>query len=244
MSAAFRGEDRPRVFSGALVDILDRVEYRRVDPHDLDDPVYRLRYEAYRREEFIPFNSAGILQDRFEDDPNAYCFGVYIDGTLASSIRIHHLTPDCRRSATYAFFGDILDPMLDRGCSFIDPSRFSVDHEMSLAYPALPFLTLRLTVMAIRHFDATYGIHTVRPEHGPFYKRIWGAKLIAKGRSQPPLTFTMDLWMTEARSAYDGALKRFPLFNSTPEERHALFGPNPIPVRIPASSPAALAALG
>ena len=41
-----------------------RVSYRRVDLKDIDlDPVYRLRYDAYRREEFIPVNSQKVSGD-------------------------------------------------------------------------------------------------------------------------------------------------------------------------------------
>ena len=44
-------------FTTTLIDLMDRVEYRRVSADEQMDPVYRLRYEAYRREEFIPVNS-------------------------------------------------------------------------------------------------------------------------------------------------------------------------------------------
>ena len=60
-------------FVGTLIDILDRVEYRRVSPEEQSDPVYKLRYDAYRREEFVPFNPAGLVFDEFDDLPNAYC---------------------------------------------------------------------------------------------------------------------------------------------------------------------------
>ena len=85
-------------FVGTLIDILDRVEYRRVPPEQQDDPVYKLRYEAYRREEFVPFNPAGRVHDEFDDLPNAYCYGVYIDGQLVSSLRLHYVTREHQTS--------------------------------------------------------------------------------------------------------------------------------------------------
>ena len=72
-------------FAGNLLDILDRVEYSRVRMDVTDNPVYRLRYEAYRREEFVPVNDAGIVTDDLDGQPNAMCFGVLIDGELVSS---------------------------------------------------------------------------------------------------------------------------------------------------------------
>lgn len=210
-------------FAGALMDILERVEYRRVRSEELADPVYRLRYEAYRREDFIPFNSLGTLRDEFDEQPNAHCFGVYIDGDLVSSLRIHYLTPECRMSPSYSVFTDVLDPILDAGATFVDPTRFTSDFEATLAYPALPFLTLRLAVMATRHFRSTYGLHSVRPEHGPFYKRVLSSFLMAPARYYHGLTFPMELWGTRAQEVYEKTLRRYPFFDSTEQERQALF---------------------
>ncbi len=215
-------------FAGTLVDILDRVEYRRVNPADLDDPIYKLRYEAYRRENFYPANDIGVLTDEFDDFdafPNSWNFGVYIDGALASSIRIHHVSQACRKSPANSLFSDILDPLIDEGHSFIDPTRFTVDFEASLAYPALPFLTLRIAVMGTRHFNTSYGVHCVRPEHGPFYKRVWGASLMCEARQWHNVGFPMELWGTKVSDNYERTLRRYPFFNSTEEERRNLFAP-------------------
>lgn len=226
MSAAAQSQGAPATnFSGTLIDILDRVEYRRVSQDEQFDPVYRLRYEAYRRESFIPFNAGRILRDEFDDLPNGTSYGVYIDGNLVSSLRIHYLSPDCRMSPSYSVFADVLDPLLDQGATCVDPSRFTSDFEATLAYPALPFLTLRLAVMATRHFHSTYGLHSVRPEHGAFYKRVLSSSRMAGPRFYHGLTFAMELWATEAPKVYDKTLQRYPFFSSTEEERQQLFGP-------------------
>ncbi|HLV84692.1 MAG TPA: hypothetical protein VKY62_13060, partial [Devosia sp.] len=59
-------------FAVTLIDLLDRVEYRRVSLDQQFDPVYRLRYEAYRREDFIPINSQQITRDAYDDAENCY----------------------------------------------------------------------------------------------------------------------------------------------------------------------------
>jgi hypothetical protein len=243
MSSATQSKaSAPSSFAEALVDILDRVEYRRVDPRETFDPVYRLRYEAYRRQEFIPFNSLGVLHDEFDNDPNAFCFGVYVDGTLASSLRIHHLTPERRFSPSYSVFTDVLTPLLDQGATFVDPTRFSSDFEATLAYPALPFLTLRLAVMATRHFGATYGLHSIRPEHSAFYKRVLSSTMMAPSRFYHGLTFPMELWATRAQEVYGKTIARYPFFDSTRMEREDLFGsPGRTAVRIRATAHEALA---
>ena len=227
-------------FSGTLTDILDRVEYRRVDSSEHFDPVYRLRYEAYRREEWIPFNSLGTLRDEFDDQPNSMCYGVYIDGSLVSSLRLHHLTPGCRMSPAYSVFTDVLDPLLDQGLTFIDPTRFTADYEASLAYPALPFLTLRLAVMATINYRVTICLHSIRPEHVAFYRRVFDSYMLADQRFYHGLSFPMELWGTRAAAVYDRTMRRYPFFHSTTEERSQLFGPpHRSPLLIRASARAA-----
>ncbi len=212
-------------FAGTLVDLLDRVEYRRISADDQFDPVYRLRYEAYRREDFIPTNSDGMVRDEYDDLPNAYCYGVYIDGELVSSLRFHHLTPSFRHSPNHGLFRDILDPILDQGHIVLDPGRFTADREASLAYPALPFLTLRLPTMAVLHFRAKYCLSSVRPEHGAFYRRVYRSVAMSEPRNPPGLSFPIVLYACDVLPFYDDLLRRYPFFRSTLEERAALFGP-------------------
>ncbi len=211
-------------FSSTLIDLLDHVEYRRVSVEDQFDPVYRLRYEAYRREESVPINSQQVVRDEFDELPNAHCFGVYMDGVLVSSLRFHHLTPAFRESPSHSVFPDILDPMLDTGVTILDPGRFTADYEASLAYPALPFLTLRVGVMAIQHFGVKYCLSSVRPEHGAFYKRVFRSVAMSEPRYYHGLTFPMILYVCDLLADWDGLIRRYPFFLSTAAERQSLFG--------------------
>jgi len=219
--------ERPPVsrFAGTLIELLDRVEYRRVTVTDQLDPVYRLRYEAYRREEFVPISSQEVVRDEFDDLPNVYSFGVYIDGQLVSSVRFHHLTPEFRRSPSHSVFGDILDPLLDQGMTILDPGRFTADHEASLAYPALPYLTLRIPTIAVQHFGAKYCLNSVRPEHGAFYRRVYRSVAMSEPRYYHGLSFPMVLYACDLLPMYDDLLRRYPFFASTPEDREAMIGP-------------------
>ena len=226
MSAAAQTQVAPASsFAGTLVDILDRVEYRRVNPDDLDDPVYKLRYEAYRREEFVPFSPGGTVRDEFEDLPNAYCYGVYIDGRLVSSLRLHHMTRGHKLSPSYSVFGDVLDPLLEAGHTIIDPGRFTADFEASLAYPALPFLTLRIAVMATWHFRVKYCLSTVRPQHVAFYRRVFNSTQLAAARYYHGLSFPMEMWACDCPVVYPKLVRRYPFFDSPDEERQRIFAP-------------------
>jgi len=212
-------------FVGTLIDILDRVEYRRVSPEQQSDPVYKLRYEAYRREEFVPFNPAGTVHDEFDDLPNAYCYGIYIDGQLVSSLRLHHVTREHKLSPSYSVFPDVLEPLLEAGDSFIDPGRFTADLEASLAYPALPFLTLRIAVMATWHFRVKYCLSTVRPEHAAFYRRVFNSTQLSEARYYHGLAFPMEMWACDCPVVYPKLMRRYPFFDSTEEERQHIFSP-------------------
>lgn len=211
-------------FATSLIDLLDRVRYRRVSPAEQTDPVYRLRYEAYRREGFIPINSQQTTRDSYDDAGNCHCFGVYIDDQLVSSIRLHIATQADRTSPSHKIWPDVLGSIIDQGGSYVDPSRFTADHDASLAFPALPYLTLRMAVMACEHFNTTHCISSVRPEHGPFYRRVFGLEQMAGIGYWGELTFPVCLFGARVPVIYDRIMDRFPFFMSTPKERAALFG--------------------
>lgn len=228
----------PSRFSGTLLDILDRVTYQRVHPEIVDDPVYRLRYRAYTREGFMDHNPQEVCVDDLDGTPNAMCFGVYIEDELVSSLRLHHVTRETRQSPSMKVFPDILAPMLDDGMTFIDPSRFTADHEASLAYPALPFLTLRLAAMASIHFGVDQCLAIVRPEHAAFYRRVFGSESLAEERAYPGLHFPVCLYGARIGNIRARVFQRFPFFLSTAEERQQLFAVSAAPSgrRVPASA--------
>ena len=223
-SAAAARAGKPSRFSGALLDILDTVSYARVDPSVIDDPIYRLRYRAYTREGFMDHNPQEICIDDLDGAPNGVSFGVYINAELVSSIRLHHLTATHPHSPSMKVFPDVLGPLLERGMSFIDPSRFTADHDASLAYPALPFLTLRMAAMASVHFRADQCLALVRTEHGPFYKRVFGSERLADERAYPDLHFPVALFAAPVDAIRARVAERFPFFLSTALEREQLFG--------------------
>lgn len=231
MSAATQTSGGTSRFALTLIDMLDRVEYRRVSVDEQFDPVYRLRYEAYRRENFIPINSEQITRDAYDAAANCHCFGIYIDDKLVSSLRLHFATPEQRTSPSLGIWPDVLGGILDRGDTFLDPSRFTADRDASLAFPALPYLTLRIGVMASKYFQASYCLSSVRPEHAPFYRRVFGSKQLAGEGFWGELSFPVCLYATYWPETYAGVVDRYPFFLSTPEERESLFGNGSRPIR-------------
>jgi hypothetical protein len=231
MSSATQASNTTSRFALTLIDLLDRVQYRRVSVDEQFDPVYRLRYEAYRREEFIPINSQQITRDAYDEAPNCYCFGVYIDDRLVSSIRLHFATPEQRTSPSLGIWPEVLGGILDQGQTFLDPSRFTADRDATLEFPALPYLTLRIGVMASEYFAATYCLSSVRPEHAPFYKRVFGSTQLAGEGHWGELMFPVCLYATYLPVTLPRIIERYPFFMSTPEERNILFGAEPRPIK-------------
>jgi hypothetical protein len=203
--------------------LLERTEYRRCEKGDDLQDIYRLRYKAYRMNEVVPDNEDRIIHDELDEVPNVYKFGIYIDQVLVSTLRVHHVTAATPWSASMKTFSDILQPMLDRGVTFVCMSRFGSDPEASKLFPQLPYVTLRLASMACLYFNVPYGLSTVREDHGGFYRRIYRSKKIGPGRPYPGFVKKVELYMTDAHTDQASFFARFPFFQSTPLERRMLF---------------------
>ncbi len=151
--------------------LFDRIDYRLIETPEDRDNLYLMRYRAYLHAGLIEPSELRRVTDRFDDAPNTWNFGVYVDGELCSSVRIHVLTSDWRMSYTTEVFGDVLHPRLDRGEVLIDPCRFVADPEKHQRFPELPYLTVRLAFVACDHFNADTGLAMIRTDHQAFYRR-------------------------------------------------------------------------
>src|SRR5882757_6535496 len=76
------------------IGLLDQIDYRRAETEAEKEAIYSLRYRAYIHEGAIEPRADQRLTDRFDDLPNSWIFGVYIDGELTSSLRISVATAD------------------------------------------------------------------------------------------------------------------------------------------------------
>lgn len=211
-------------FARNILALLERTEYRRCDKgEDLED-IYRLRYKSYRLSDMVPENPDHIVHDDLDEAPNCYKFGIYVDGVLVSTLRIHHACAATPQSPSTTVYGDILRPMMAKGMSFVDPSRFAADPDWSRVFPQIPYLTLRLAGMACFHFDAPYCLSTIREEHAGFYKRIYCSEKIGELRNYPGLNYPVVLYRADVNAIRERSFSRFPFFKSTPMEQRLMFG--------------------
>ncbi len=123
-------------------------------------------------------------------------------------------------------FSDVLDPLLDQGKTILDPGRFTADYEASLAFPALPFLTLRIATMAVWHFSVKYCLNSVRPEHVAFYRRVFRSTQFSEARHYHGLSFPIVLYACEIPVMFADLLRRYPFFRSMEDERKLMFDRN------------------
>jgi len=208
--------------------LFDRIDYRRIETAEDRDQLYAMRYRAYLHGGLILPSESERVSDRYDDAPNAWTFGIYVDGELCSSLRVHVLTSEARMSYATELFGDILNPRLDRGEIFVDPARFVADPEKHQRFPELPYLTVRLAYLACEYFNADSGLALVRTEHQAFYRRVFLQETIAEPRSFPNVLRKVALMACDYRAVRERVATRFPVMRSNTFERRMLFERAPV----------------
>jgi hypothetical protein len=219
--------DPTKSLSDRVWALLERVNYRRADMVEEREAIFRLRYEAYLREGAISSSTSGRFCDALDDATNAWIFGVYIDGELASSIRLHVAHRKWHALPALDVFADLLLPEIAVGRIIVDPTRFVIDRAASRRYPELCYVTTRLAVLASEYFNADLLLAAVRIEHQAFYRRVFGHRLASEPRCYPLLRKPICLMALDYPLARERLLQRQPFFRSTVLERHTLFARAP-----------------
>jgi hypothetical protein len=204
--------------------LFDRVSCRLAETEADREEIYRLRYRAYVLEGAIAPRDEQRLTDKFDTLPNSWLFGLYVDGALASSIRISVASKEQPLTPAVETFGDLLEPEVAQGKVIVDPNRFVADPDSRSKIPELPYLTVRLGYVACAHFDADIGTATVRAEHRAFYRRVFLLEPRCMPRPYPTLLKPLCLMAADADAVREKIFQRYPYFRSTPAEREALFG--------------------
>jgi hypothetical protein len=202
------------------------VNYRLADSEADKEAIYRLRYRAYLHEGAIEPREEQRLTDRFDELPNSWTFGVYVDGELASSLRVSVATPDNPDTPAVEAFGDLLRPKLAEGKVIVDPNRFVADPINRTRFLELPYLTVRLGYVACAHFNADIGTATARAEHRAFYRKVFLQESQCEPRPYPTLVKPLCLMAADYPMVRERIFARYPHFRSSEAERQALFGRN------------------
>ena len=203
---------------GAMVDCRPALEER-----DRSE-IFRLRYAAYSREGALPAGAPEVFTDADDEAPNCIVFGFYIEGALAASIRIHVAGPRWPGCPSLAVFPEYLKPMVDAGLTIVDPTRFVIDESAARSYPKLAYLCVRIPWVAARYvFDADIGLATVRAEHQPFYRRLFGHTVVCGARPYPSLAKPISLMVLDIHKESARIHARYPFMQSGSLERRRIF---------------------
>jgi len=214
-------------FSDNVAALLEKIDCRHADTAEERQAIFRLRYDAYLREGTILPNPSQSFSDSYDETDNVYQFGLYIDGDLASAIRIHVSSLDRPYFPSLDVFRDVLEPKLDAGKIIIDATRFVCDEKLSRRYRALPYATVRLNWLAAGYFENGYSLAAIRSEHQAFYQRTFGLQLVCGPRPYPHLVKPICLMASDYRTVAAHVHRRFPFFRSTFFERRMLFEQGP-----------------
>jgi N-acyl-L-homoserine lactone synthetase len=213
--------------SDRLALLLARTDCQRADSVEQREAIFRLRYQAYLREGAIEPNPSGMFSDPFDEIGNVFVFGLHVDGELAGALRLHIASREHPEFPTLDAFPDVLQPELDAGKVIIDSTRFVADDNLARVHRGLPYIVLRLTMLAAEYFHADHLLAAVRPEHQAFYRRAFNHQLICGPRPYPLLAKPICLMTLDFPTAADDLYRRYPFFHSTVAERQKLFERSP-----------------
>jgi hypothetical protein len=213
----------PSRFADRVTKLLERVEHRRAETAEEKDAIYRMRYDAYLREGAIEPNASRRFTDPFDGAPNAWLIGTFIDGELASSLRIHVTEGDQPALPAKSVFPEAILPRLRAGELLVDPTRFVTRLDFSRRFHELPYLTVRPGWMAGEYFGADFIIATCRAEHQAYYRRVFGHENWCPPRDYPTLKKQLGCMGLDYRAMREKVENRYPFYKSTGDERFKLF---------------------
>jgi N-acyl-L-homoserine lactone synthetase len=218
-------QPRPeKSFSDRVAALLKRTDCRRADTGEEREAIFRLRYQAYLRESAISANSSERFADDDDDEAdNAYLFGLYIDGQLASSLRLHVASKQCPHFPSLEVFPDVLQPLLDANKVIVDSTRFVADERLARLHRGLPYATLRICMLAAEYFGVDHLLAAVRAEHQAFYKRAFDHQLLCEPRPYPRLAKPISLMTVHFPTAAERLYRQYPFFRSNVCEQRELF---------------------
>lgn len=210
-------------FADRLVRILARTEYRRAETHDEKAAIFRMRHTAYTRNGTIQARPSGMFHDAFDESPNAWLIGVFIDGELASSVRLHVSASLNLPLPAMAAYSDVVTPHLRAGRCLIDASKHVNRSEFSREFPEMPYITMRPGFLAEQYFDADYITGACRAENQAAFRRMFSVVRWASPREYTQLDGLWALMAYDCRGLRAKTHQRYPFYASSSAERRALF---------------------
>jgi len=210
-------------FVDRITRTLERVQYRRAENREDKAAIFRMRHEAYTRNGSIEIRPSGMFHDAFDESPNAWLIGVFIDGELASSIRIHVSAGLDQPLPATMWFSDVVSPHLRAGRCIIDASRHVNRWEFSREFPEMPYITMRPGFLAEQYFDADYLTGACRADNQGAFIRMFSVICWASPREYSHLAGLWALMAYDCQALRAKTHQRYPFYVSSVAEQQALF---------------------
>ena len=212
-------------FADRVAKMLERVEHRAALSSADREAAYRLRYEAYLRENLLNQRVDAMLYDEVYDaSPNSLTTTTFIDGELASTVRVHVVADEEAVSPAHDVFPDVLAPHLRGHRVIIDPSRLAARADVARRFPELPYFAVRPGWLAAHHFHADCIVLSCVSAHQAYYRRVFRFQTWSDLRSYPKVAAKVVCMGLDFAAEMERVETRYPCFRSTPAEREALFG--------------------
>jgi hypothetical protein len=203
--------------------LLERVEYRRADTVEEKERIFRMRHQAYTANDSIAPRPSGLFRDAYDDAPNAWLIGVFIDGDLAGSIRIHVSAAVDAPMPDMKGYSDVLEPLLAKGQCILNATRHVNRIEYSRHHPEMPLVTMRTCFVAEQYFGVDYIVGSSRAENQGAFKRMLRLSPWTTPRSHPDLAGSWALMGYDCHALRVDTFNRYPFYSYTPEEQRTLF---------------------
>jgi hypothetical protein len=217
-------EPREMGFNERVLSLVRSLDQREPKGDAEKDEIYRLRFAAYQRAKMVTPDVPMIFKDQFDDAVNGKTLGIYLDGALAASIRIHVASQDIPVAPALKVYPDILWPLLNAGKIIVDPTRHVVKLHHAGMFPRLPYVTVRLAWMACEHYGADFVLATIPTHHKSFYRRIFGVGIETAPRSYPGIAVPVILLAWNYSKINYEVNARYPFLKSDERERISIFG--------------------
>jgi hypothetical protein len=212
-------------FSDRVLRLLERVEHRCAKTPAEKEAAYRIRYDAYLRQQLIdPRASQQLFDEDYDNASNAWITLTYIDGELASTVRVNVASDENGSLPSLSTFSDVIMPYLRMGRVVVDMSRLAARVELAKTFPELPYLSLRPLWQAAEYFDADWAVANVLRSHLAFYRLTFGYTPWTEPRDYFYANCKTCCMGLDVRAVKERVEARYPFFRSTPAERDALFG--------------------
>jgi hypothetical protein len=216
--------DEKLTFVERATRLMERVEYRRADTPEDKERIFRMRHRAYAASHAIAPRPSEMFQDECDDLPNAWLIGVFIDGEIAGSIRIHIAAEPSASMPDLKGFSDVLSPLLASGHCIVNATRHVNRVEFSRQFPEMPLVTMRACFLAEQYFNADYIVGSSRAEHQNAFRRMLNLSPWTEPRNHPDLAGAWALMGYDCHKLRAATFARYPFYRYRGEEQRALFG--------------------